>query len=239
MIKRYWPIWLTLIVAIYCFAIFVYPHYSRIRTTVPLSPADETMATVQAAWFQAVGSVLAIFAAFLIARHQFRLSERSQELERVRQFVIAKGWLSSALSGVALECGVKGSILAMALDGRLDLPMRPERLAAIFSLKSVDALGAVRWTIGHYDAGSGRALAQNFMSIEAYNRTLPDLAYSHGEHPNVDQSLIIIRALASRLRGIQPTAADSILLADPQFAAPADLAARFTDVNWYTPFETK
>jgi hypothetical protein len=239
MFKRYWWVWALAAIAVAYFVLVIYPHYSRIRMTTPLSANDATMATVQATWFQAIGSVLAIFAAFLIARHEFKLSERSQQLERDRQFVIAKGWLSSALSGVALECGVKGSILAMALDGRLELPIRPERLAAMFSLKSVDALAAVRWTIGHYEVKSGHLLAQNFMSIEAYNRTLPDLAFSHGDHPDMDQSLVIIRALASRLHGIQPTAAQAILLADPQFQAPADLAERFVDVSWYEPFKTR
>ena len=239
MFKRYWWVWALTVVAIACFAMFVYLHYSRIRMTIPLSADDATMATVQATWFQAIGSVVAILAAFFIARHQFKLSERSQELERARQFAIAKGWLSSALSGVALECGAKGAILTLALEGKLGLPLLPERVAAIFSLKSADALGAVRWTIEHYDATSGRTLAQNFLHIEAFNRTLPDLAYSHGAHPDVDQSMIIIRELARRLHEIHPKAAQSIYLADPLFPAPVDLAERFGDVSWYAPFKAK
>jgi hypothetical protein len=94
-------------------------------------PTITDAALVQAAWFQAIGSVVAIIAAIWIANRQAEHSRDLIEDDRRRRALVEGGVLVSLFQGVSLEARAKGQwMLALARGPR------PEKLSEVLKSDS-------------------------------------------------------------------------------------------------------
>jgi hypothetical protein len=195
----------------------VQPWFRIIDPTAPMSNAHALNATVQAAWFQAAGSIGAIFVAIVLAAHQQRRSERLASAERQRQRSHAEAYLMTAFAGVIRECGSKGP-KACKISQALPLAdQKPDLtdLAELFTLKSAGVLESRIEDCRALDAASGRQLIIEASGIISYNKTLSDLLFSYGQNPSPGNLQRLLVVVAERLHRCHESAIKGILLVDP------------------------
>ena len=192
------------------------PWFQVIDPTAPMSSADALNATVQAAWFQAAGSIGAIFVAIVLAAHQQRRSERLASEERQRQRGHAEAYLMTAFAGVISECSSKGPKACkisklLPADQQADLV----GLTELFTLKSASVLESRIEDCRALDAASGRQLIIEASGIISYNKTLNDLLYSYGQNPSPTNLQRLLVTVAERLHSCHESAIKGIMLVDP------------------------
>ena len=156
------------------------PWFLLIDVLHPLSQTDATIATVQAAWFQAIGSILAIGAAIWVGHASDVRARQLLHEDRHRQATIAASSLSLRLGQVASECRQKAYIIGtirQAMEGEHDdqmvnLPADMPPLLDIFLLTPENLKAEFRaWTLlFDHDSGIKASIALDF--IETYNFTI-------------------------------------------------------------------
>lgn len=204
-------------IAVVAVAWIVQPWFQVIDPTAPMSSADALNATVQAAWFQAAGSIGAILVAIFLAAYQQRRSERLASEERQRQRGHAEAYLMTAFAGVISECSSKGPKACKISKALLLVDQKPDLtdLTELFTLKSAGVLESRIEDCRALDASSGRQLIIEASGIIGYNKTLSDLIYSYGQNPGPENLQRLLVIVAERLHSCHESAIKGIMLVDP------------------------
>ena len=227
-----WALWACALIALWHLIELALGHELFMVDPTKL-PTITDSALVQAAWFQAIGSIAAIVAAIWVAKRQSETSRELVEEERRRRASIEAGALIPAFHGVALEARTKGRwVLELARSADYSTLLGTQKSdARRMRLHSIELLVPHYNAVGSLSTTTGMNMALAFAYVTPYNITLDDVLTrsARGE----EDLRKIFYDVARRMATAQQVSRNALLLLRHHPAFSEDAFRTSTNLDWY------